>query len=50
MNLMEATKAVEAYGYRLNQFMNLYFYKGLLDFSHVDSKRSGQIDAFILEL
>ena len=47
---MEAAKLVKDQGYRLNAFMILYFYKCLLDFVSVDLKKSGQIDAFILEL
>ena len=47
---MEAAKSPKAEGYRLNKFMNLYFYRNLLRFRLVDLKKSGEIDALILEL
>ena len=35
---MEAAKTMKAEGYRLSEFMNLYFYKGLLRLIFVDQK------------
>ena len=47
---MEAEISTKAEGYRVNEFMNLYFYRDLLQFLLVDLKKPGQIDALILEL